>query len=564
MAANLFTVVGPPMNDTDSAIPSHVRSGQAALERGDWEEARDSFDAALLEDPGEARAWEGLATASLWLSDLGRVVECRERAYAAYRDRGDEVAAARIALDLAGSHLELRSEPAVANGWIQHARRLLDPLPASASHALLHIYDAFFALEGDLDPDAAAGHAQQAVAVSEAVGDRDTGMLGLALLGQARVSAGVVHEGMSLLDEAVAIALSGDSRDPDYICRACCCMIDACELVRDYGRAIEWCDRLREVAARWRVESFLALCRLKYSGVLIWRGAWEEAEAELIASQNQLTTTRPAAVTAPLARLAELRRRQGRVQEAESLLAAAGTHPSAMPVRAALALDTGDPATAADLAAALLRRIPKRAMTERVQALELLARAELLRGAVEAAGAAAGELEDIAGSIGTDPVRAVSLAASGAVALARDDAEWARKCFEDAAYLFERSGSPYECARVRLDLARALLALDQRPQARTETMAALSALESMGAAPEAGRARALLQEAPSAPRRSLLTRRQMEVLALAAEGLTDREIGERLFISEYTVHRHISDILVRLGASSRTGAVAQAFREGYL
>jgi LuxR family transcriptional regulator, maltose regulon positive regulatory protein len=158
----------------------------------------------------------------------------------------------------------------------------------------------------------------------------------------------------------------------------------------------------------------------------------------------------------------------------------------------------------------------------------------------------------------------VSLAASGAVALARDDAEWARKCFEDAAYLFERSGSPYECARVRLDLARALLALDQRPQARTETMAALRALESMGAAPEAGRARALLQEAPSAPRRSSLTRRQMEVLALAAEGLTDREIGERLFISEYTVHRHISDILVRLGASSRTGAVAQAIREGYL
>jgi len=61
-----------------------------------------------------------------------------------------------------------------------------------------------------------------------------------------------------------------------------------------------------------------------------------------------------------------------------------------------------------------------------------------------------------------------------------------------------------------------------------------------------------------------LTPRQLEVLALVAEGLSDREIGERLFISEYTVHRHVSDILGRIGAPSRTAAVARALRGGLL
>jgi DNA-binding NarL/FixJ family response regulator len=84
----------------------------------------------------------------------------------------------------------------------------------------------------------------------------------------------------------------------------------------------------------------------------------------------------------------------------------------------------------------------------------------------------------------------------------------------------------------------------------------------MGAALELARARALLEERE--PAKNPLTARQREVLALVAEGLTDREIGERLFISEYTVHRHVSDILTRLGVSSRTGAAARALREGIL
>ncbi len=78
------------------------------------------------------------------------------------------------------------------------------------------------------------------------------------------------------------------------------------------------------------------------------------------------------------------------------------------------------------------------------------------------------------------------------------------------------------------------------------------------------RARALVRRsAPraSAPRRAL-TPRELEVLALVAEGLTNRAIGERLFISDKTASVHVSNILAKLGVSSRTEAAAVAHREG--
>ena len=61
-----------------------------------------------------------------------------------------------------------------------------------------------------------------------------------------------------------------------------------------------------------------------------------------------------------------------------------------------------------------------------------------------------------------------------------------------------------------------------------------------------------------------LTPRQVEVLQLVAEGLSDREIGERLFISHHTVMRHVANIFNALGVNSRTAAVAYALRHGML
>ena len=61
-----------------------------------------------------------------------------------------------------------------------------------------------------------------------------------------------------------------------------------------------------------------------------------------------------------------------------------------------------------------------------------------------------------------------------------------------------------------------------------------------------------------------ITQREYEVLTLVAAGLSNQEIGERLFISETTVKTHVSKLLAKLGASRRTQAVRRAREEGLL
>ena len=59
-----------------------------------------------------------------------------------------------------------------------------------------------------------------------------------------------------------------------------------------------------------------------------------------------------------------------------------------------------------------------------------------------------------------------------------------------------------------------------------------------------------------------MTDREVEVLRLVAKGCTNRDVASMLFISERTVHRHLSNIFTKLGVSSRTAATAYAFEHG--
>ena len=61
-----------------------------------------------------------------------------------------------------------------------------------------------------------------------------------------------------------------------------------------------------------------------------------------------------------------------------------------------------------------------------------------------------------------------------------------------------------------------------------------------------------------------LTRREMEVLRMVADGLSNREIAARLSVSEHTIKFHISSVLGKLGASSRTEAVTQGIKRGLI
>jgi LuxR family maltose regulon positive regulatory protein len=104
-----------------------------------------------------------------------------------------------------------------------------------------------------------------------------------------------------------------------------------------------------------------------------------------------------------------------------------------------------------------------------------------------------------------------------------------------------------------------------------EATVAARRLDELGAGGEAARARELLVGlgAPPVARRpapgeQLLTTRELEVLRLVAEGLTDREIAARLVLSRHTVHRHLQNAYAKLGCSSRAAAVVEANRLGLL
>lgn len=164
--------------------------------------------------------------------------------------------------------------------------------------------------------------------------------------------------------------------------------------------------------------------------------------------------------------------------------------------------------------------------------------------------------------------------------LARAEAEWARagagpdagpvvEAWEKAVTAFGY-GDVYEQARCQLRLAEALLAAGRREEAAEHACAVRDTAVRLGAVPLGEDVEHLIRKgrlaeiSPTADRVPALTARENDVLLLLARGRTNRQIGEELFISGKTASVHVSNILAKLGAASRTEAVAIAYRDGLI
>src|SRR4029450_9601334 len=184
------------------------------------------------------------------------------------------------------------------------------------------------------------------------------------------------------LDEATTVALQGEARLLYCVAWACCYLISACERVRDYERATQWCARVGEFCSQPDI-FLLNTCRAHYASVLTWQGRWDEAESQLSAAVGGLQASRPPMVGDALARLGELRRRQGRLDDADELFARTETHSLSLLGRAALALDRDQPSEALELADRYLRRFPDSTRVERSAGLEIAIKALGLLGEYE-------------------------------------------------------------------------------------------------------------------------------------------------------------------------------------
>jgi ATP/maltotriose-dependent transcriptional regulator MalT len=545
-------------------VADPLSAGREALRQGEWEQARALF-AAAQERVDSPQATEALAMAAWWLDDGQLVIESRERAYRMYRESGDAAGAARMGIWLAWDYLGFRGEPAVARGWLERSRRLLAALDPVPEHGWIAIREGELAFVLENDIAATRLLAAEAWEIGNTLGVVDLELSALGLEGLALASEGRIADGIRRLDEASAAAIAGEMSELWAVGRTCCYMITACERVRDFDRASQWCQRMLEFASRWRIRDLFAVCRAHYGAVLVSRGSWDEADATFETAMQEFAGSRPGMTFEALVRRAELRRRQGRLEEAAALFHQVEFHAYAQLGLAHVALDDGDAAAAADRAERFLRKLGPESRLQRAAGLDLHTRALVALGESERARGVLTDLQALVAEIDTESLRAATLAVEGVVAAAEADLATARLRLEDAIDLYQQSGAPFETARTRLDLARVLVALDRTSSAVEQARLAHDALQGMHAEREAQRAEALLRELGAAQpgeAATVLTARELDVLRLIALGMSNPEIAQRLVLSEHTVHRHLANILRKLDLPSRAAAAAWGVRAG--
>ncbi|HVE68433.1 MAG TPA: tetratricopeptide repeat protein, partial [Solirubrobacteraceae bacterium] len=317
--------------------------GWDAIDATDWELARECFEQACEEDPS-ADALDGLGRALHFLGEYDRAIELTERAFAAYVEQGRVVEAADRARWLAFLHGAVRANLAVGGGWMARAEAVLREADEGPGHGWLALDRAPFTD----DPAERARLAAAAMTLARRYGDVDLEYDAMALLGESQVALGRVQEGMRLLDQAMTAVSAGEITGIVALSDVYCRMLGACELALDVRRAEQWMAVVGDFEA-WR-DFVSPVCRNHYGGILLAVGRLAEAEEHLLSALRTFERSYRLMATAPLLKLADLRLRQGRLEEAQRLLEGQEPHPLARRTLAAVALARGDLGLAEDLA----------------------------------------------------------------------------------------------------------------------------------------------------------------------------------------------------------------------
>lgn len=490
--------------------------------------------------------------------DYAAALALREQAYAALRAEGDTRVAARLAAyQIAFDHIALFGNAAVSQGWLARGIRLAEDSGPCVEAGWVALARALHTSEtGERDRWIAA-----AERAADTFRDGDLHFDALAYRGLTLVEAGRVTDGMRRLDEAATAAYSGEVESRVVAGEIYCKLMVACEIVLDVPRAEQWHRVFAQLERHLDVAWASAICRMHVGTVWTAAGRWDEAERELTRSVELYDATYRALRPAACARLAELRVRQGRLGEAERLLATSGDdsfgiRPATRVAWQQAATDTERKAAVAALEEALAQHDDALAM---VPALAVLAELQLACGQTEAAGGSTARLAEMSlGDIG-DALTGYARLAEGLVAAASGDPD-APHTLRAAVRSFAVSRLPLELARAQIALAQSVAASDPGV-ALAEARRASETLAWLGASGEFDRASALLRSlggrpVPSPRADGLLTGREREVLSLIANGLSNPEVAERLFLSKKTVAHHVSNLLAKLGVRNRGEAAA--------
>jgi DNA-binding CsgD family transcriptional regulator len=520
-----------------------------------WRQAHDSLSRADRSSALGAHDLELLAVSAYMLGRDDQFARALERAHHAYAASGESLRAMRCAFWLSLT-LMLRGEAGRSGGWLARGQRLLERedrdcaergyllVPVMLGHMIAADYEAAFAT------------AAAAAEIGQRFAEPDLVAIAVHEQGYARVRQGRIAEGLGLLDEAMVYVIA-DELSPIATGMVYCSVIEGCQEAHALGRAQEWTAAL----TRWCEEQpdlmpFTGRCLVHRAEIMQLHGAWTDAlaEARRAADRFEHTASLSGAGLA-LYQQGEVHRLRGEMQPAETAYRDAshrGVDPQ--PGLALLRLAQGNPRAAATA----MRRLVGEAGEPMQRARLLPAHVEIMlaAGDREAARRACAELGELAAGQEHGMLVALAAYAKGAVRLADGDAGAALAALRRAARAWQELGVPYQVARARVLVGLACRALGDEDAAVLELDAARAAFAQLGAAPDLAALDALA-EAPAAA--GGLTPRELEVLRLVAAGWTNKAIASELVLSERTVERHVSNILAKLGVSSRAGATAHAY-----
>jgi DNA-binding CsgD family transcriptional regulator len=513
---------------------------------------------------------ELLATAAFL---LGRSQECRQarlRAYQLYLHRGDARPAARCAARIgleqlgAGEVAEaagcLPVSVSACSAWAAQAAALVQHEPEAPEHGYVVVTAAYERLATAGHPEEVAEAAARAVAYGRRCADADLLAMALMVQGRALVRWARVSEAMAVLEESVTLAGSG-ATSPPVAGLALSAAVAASEEAFELSRCDEWiatlarwCDRQGGmVTFKCRSLATQAVMRRRHGR---WATALEVAEE---ACASPIAELDPPAAAAARCTQGDVMRLRGELQAADVAYrqaAVLGLDPQ--PGLALLRLAEGDVASALGS----LDRAIAEAQHPLRRARMLPARVDVLLagGKLAAAADAARELELIARDHPTAVLEATARHATAAVRLAEGDASAALAPARQACRVWRHFDLPYEEAQTRLLIATCCGLLGDDATADLERATARDTLAALGA--KLALEQPTSPVAPLAPPAHGLTRREREVLALVATGLTNRAIAQRLHLTTRTVDTHVSRILTKLGVATRTAATAFAHRHG--
>jgi ATP/maltotriose-dependent transcriptional regulator MalT len=396
----------------------------------------------------------------------------------------------------------------------------------------------------------------KAVELGNRFKDADLLSLGQLGCGQALIQLHKMNNGTKLLDESMVAVVSGET-SPIVTGIIYCAVIETCQKIYDLHRAQEWTVALNDwCETHPDLFPYRGQCLIRRAELLQLNGEWANAESEIQKACEHFAKP-PLEVAAGEAFYlsGEISRLKGQFSRALEMYRQAskwGFKPQ--PGLAILRLTQGQ----TDVARAAINQTEKEKQDPISRSKILPAYVDIMieSGETLSAQIAADELDDIALAFSAPFLQAIAAYVRGKILLASGRPADAMEQLRIAFKLFQKSTAVYELAKTRLLIGLACRDLGDTDTAKLEFESARDTFQQLGAIPDLKSVDKLLPK--NQPHG--LTSRELEVLKHLTMGKTNKEIAADLFLSERTIDRHVSNILMKIDVPSRAAATAYAYK----